>query len=106
MTRSGQRVDPGIWNNINRSLYDITYGVFGKNYKGCAEQAEIVQSALQSSNYDDDWTFKMTGSNFMSMQPGNTIPNGPHWWITATSSNPNDPVITIDPWNNALYKVK
>lgn len=106
MTKSGQRTDPGAWNNMNRSLYDITDGAFGENYKGCAEQAQTVKSGLQSSAYDDDWTFTITGSNFMSTQPGNTLPNGPHWWITGTSSNPNDPVLTIDPWKNTVHKGK
>ena len=106
MTAVGQRTSPASWNNLNRNLYDISNGNWGANYKGCGEQAETIQDILKSKEYEDGWTFSITGSNFASVQPGRFMPNGPHWWVTAKSNNPNDPVITLDPWRNYTYTSK
>ncbi|WP_194867185.1 RHS repeat-associated core domain-containing protein [Pseudoalteromonas sp. PPB1] len=104
MTQSGQRTSPGSWNNFNRSLSDISGGKLGNDYKGCYEQANAMIKKLRGGKYDDKWKFKLTGSDLYSFQPGYTLPNLAHWWVTAISDNPNDPVLTLDPWKNTKHQ--
>lgn len=99
MTSNGQRTDPGGWNNLNRSLHDITGGAAGEKYKGCGEQAIVLQSALGFQSYDDSWTFTRNGG-VLTWKPGDSTPSMSHWWITGKSSNPSDPVLTLDPWSD------
>ncbi len=99
MTGAGLRTSPGSWNNVNRSLYDITGGLAGKKFMGCGEQAANLQHQLNNGAYDDKWSFTLQGSNLPQSQPGFGL-SGPHWWVEGRSSNPDDPVLVLDPWRN------
>lgn len=94
MTANGQRRSPGWLNNMSRSLNDVTWGRMGSPYLGCGEQTDIVQKDLQNGSYDDNWNFEWNG----------LFDPLPHQRIRATSSNPNDPVLIIDPHRN-LFQV-
>jgi len=104
MTNAGERTSPGIWNNFSSSLNSATGGALGHSYQGCYDQANTVQTALQSQSYDDQWSFSQTGSNGPHLQPQSPLGINllPHWWLTGTSSNPTDPVLIIDPYNNTI----
>jgi RHS repeat-associated protein len=99
MTTAGQRTEPGSWNNISRSLYDASRGLVGHNYLGCGEQALTIQARVQGETYDDEWTFTLSGSNFPQIAYDGW-PTITHWWVTAKSNNPSDPVVILDPWRN------
>ncbi|EGM79578.1 RHS repeat-associated core domain protein [Rheinheimera sp. A13L] len=103
MTRNGQRTSPGVWNNMQRSLHDVSGGKVGNKYKGCYEQAIQLQSILGFQKFNDQWSFQLKGSNLPHIQPGEGLNLGPHWWIQATSDNLKDPVITLDPWSNSIF---
>jgi RHS repeat-associated protein len=91
MTQAGQRTDPGYLNNLLYDLNVLSRGRLGHPYLICVQQAANVASNLGFQNYDDNWTFNMTGSS-----------TNTHWWVTATSSNPTDPQIVLDPWSNTV----
>jgi len=91
MTRAGERTDPGYLNNLLYDLNVLSLGRMGHPYLVCFQQAAKVASNLGLQNFDDNWTFNMTG-NFTNT----------HWWVTATSSNPTDPQIVLDPWSNRV----
>jgi RHS repeat-associated protein len=101
MTTNGERIDAGWFNNI------WVWGNPGKR-KGCARQSDTVIGALTLivtigpypepegtdapkwvANFDDQWTFTQMSRAFP-----------PHQWVQAQSSNPDDPVITLDPFYN------
>lgn len=90
MTAGGQRRSPGWLNNMSRSLNDLTGGRAGSPFLGCGEQTDVVQKDLQNGSYDDTWDFAWDG----------LFDPLPHQRIRATSSNPNDPVLIIDPHRN------
>jgi len=90
MTRNGVRHPNPYWNNWRRGLSDITNGNLGNpHFLGCYEQASETQRLLESLKYDDVWTFSPKNNLF-------------HHWIEGRSSNPNDPVLTIDPWRDVI----
>jgi hypothetical protein len=91
MTQAGQRTDPGYLNNLLYDLNVLSRGRLGHPYLVCFQQAAKVASKLDLGKYDDDWTFNMTGNLSHT-----------HWWVTATSSNPTDPQIVLDPWSNVV----
>lgn len=84
------------------------WATFGAQYLGCYAQAYAVQQKLASSKYDDQWTFESAGSNFPHLQPQSTIGVGllPHYWLRGISSNPTDPELIIDPWNNIVMPLQ
>lgn len=103
LTAAGRRTDPGWWNNMSRSFNDVTDGLVGHHYLGCGEQARAVQAQLQSRDYDDKWSFVVTGDNVFQMDyDGN--PAFSHWWLVAKSSNPFDPVLVLDPYRGIYRK--
>ncbi len=93
MTQNGQRRSPGWLNNMSRTANNLSGGLLGSPYLGCGEQQEVTQRDLQSQNYDDVWDFAWDGIDYGVWK---------HQRIRATSSNPNDPVLIIDPWNNSI----
>lgn len=78
---------------MSRTFNNISGGQVGSPYLGCGEQQEVTQRDLQSQRYDDVWGFAWEGIDYGVWK---------HQRIRATSSNPNDPVLTIDPWNNSF----
>ncbi|MBS1961334.1 MAG: RHS repeat-associated core domain-containing protein [Bdellovibrionales bacterium] len=90
MTASGQRSSNPYWNNISRTLNNYSGGALGCGYLGCGEQNDVLVAALMKNKYDDVWDFSWQGRLFPL----------PHQWTKAFSSNPNDPDIILDAWNN------
>lgn len=81
MTKDGRRHMNPYLNNFLSS--------FGASYLGCGDQESVVRYQFEKREYDDRWTFRQERSLF-------------HRWGVATSSNPDDPVITYDPWKNKI----
>jgi len=79
------------WNNVSRSLYELSWGFLGSRYYGCGEQEDFLKDKLEQNTYDDEWDFEWQGKPFP-----------PHQWLKAVSSNPDDPVITMDPWKDNI----
>lgn len=104
MTAKGERTDPGVLNNFLSSLNPL----LGTKFMGCTDQAVTLGSSLssKSGSYDDTWTFQQVGSDAPHAENPAQSPSGfnllPHWWIQATSSNPNDPLLILDPYNNVV----
>ncbi len=90
MTANGQRSSNPYWNNFSRTLNNYSGGVLGCGYLGCGEQNDVLVAALNKNKYDDRWDFSWQGRMFPL----------PHQWTRAFSSNPNDPDIILDAWNN------
>ncbi len=59
-----------------------------------------MKSELEKIKTDDKWTFVLTNQQLPHCEPGAGCTLGPHVWVTATSSNPNDPQLTLDPWRD------
>jgi hypothetical protein len=91
MTQNGERFPGGNLNNILSSI-QMVFGVKNR-YKGCGEQADKVTVGLQNPKvrYEDQWSFEVIWVN-----------RGTHQIGRARSSNPNDPDVLYDPWNNAF----
>ena len=87
MTTNGQRHVNPYWNNF--------WSTFGASYLGCGQQADIVTSDLQARFPQGRWQFQIQ-TGFTPLY---------HQWGTATSSNPDDPVVKYDPWHDE-FEVK
>ena len=107
MTDTGQRTNPGWWNNISSSANKWTGGRLGHPYQGCIDQASTMQDALSGNKYDDKWIFSPAGSDLPHFEPQSTIGFGalPHHWLTGKSNNPNDPTLLIDPHKNVITRL-
>jgi RHS repeat-associated protein len=87
-------------NRVTKAISPIPVGVFPglttlpKPYLGCGEQADELGSCLCSTTMEDTWTFSI----FSFLEPG------PHQILIAKSSNPTDPILYLDPWNNKFGK--
>jgi len=93
MTQNGQRLNGGDWNNFMSSLQRLR----GNNnrYLGCGQQADALAIFLNGTGTDDQWLIYNMEIN---------IPDFPgyHQLLIAQSSNPNDPLLYLDPWNNTF----
>lgn len=92
MNREKKRYPVPAINNLLAYLHDRTHGRLGKPYLICAFQTERVLDALRKEQnehpFDDKWDFKNIITTF-------------HEYATATSANPADPIIKLDPlWNS------
>ncbi len=98
MTERGERSDGwtgsgwfgGGWINNGLTLFTPR--------KGCKDQSlqtqrDLIRDARQYK-YDDYWRFDRMFQR---------VPY-PHVWVEATSSNPNDPKVKIDPWRNSITR--
>ena len=90
MTEEGRRFQTSYINNILRTLNMISFGILGEAYLGCGEQAEELDRDLANKQYDDTWSFTIIA--------GETEAGLPHQWLEVKSDNPDDPILTIDPW--------
>ena len=108
MTNAGQRASPGAWNNFNSGLNQLTGGSVGHPYQGCIDQSNTMAGALSGGQYDDKWTFSSAGSDSPHVEPQSLLGANlfPHHWLTGQSSNPNDPTLIIDPYNNIIMPMK
>lgn len=91
MNQSGMRMSPGVFNNFLSTLQqmrDVATGESSRRYLGCGEQAEYVISFLSYLELDDEWTFSIVPQGFV------------HFRGFAESTNPDDPLLYFDPWND------
>ncbi|HXJ87330.1 MAG TPA: RHS repeat-associated core domain-containing protein [Candidatus Binatia bacterium] len=93
MTKNGERTDPGWWNNMQSSVQHLNPFRKKRPYLGCGEQADRVALDIQNNHYNDKWTFTVEQDGLL------------HQRTRATSSNPTDPDIIIDPWKNTITPV-
>jgi RHS repeat-associated protein len=85
MNNQGHRV--GWCSPLSSLKSDIWWGKYGKGWE-CVTQSKYVVNALNKQpRRDDDWTIQTVSS-----------PLGTHTWVEATSTNPGDPIIKLDPW--------
>ena len=85
----------GILNNLSIAR-NFAQGKESSRY-GCGSQSVQVKDDLTFNlgKTDDKWNFQIN-SNFL----------GTHWNVIGTSSNPNDPILRIDPWHNSFNRSK
>lgn len=93
MTQSGQRLNGGDWNNLN-SAFESLFG-HPSPYLGCGQQADALASFLNGTGTDDQWLIYNMEINIYHLP-------GYHQLLIAQSSNPNDPMLYLDPWNNTF----
>jgi RHS repeat-associated protein len=91
MCDEGLRLDTGWLNNVLSTL--------GLGYLGCGEQAHFILSRMLKDKLDDIWDFKATGTHD---EPVGWACYPPHQWAEASSMNPDDPDIIIDPHRGYL----
>ena len=77
-------------NNLQRSLHNVTNGYAGEPYLGCWEQADQLLDRLDNLELDDSWSFQRVDRLWPL----------PHSWVEGESDNPDDPHVTVDPWND------
>ena len=83
----------GAMNNLNWwCRFDPVSNIFRckyKGYMGCEDQAKRLKKELEKEfkeePLNDNWRFEILFSPF-------------HFWVQASSDNPNDQVLTLDPW--------
>jgi RHS repeat-associated protein len=91
MTLNGHRYPgsgtlDGVWNNF------ISYGA---GYYGCRVQASYLKAKLEEPPYfpySDQWSFTEESSFLIPF----------HYWIVARPSNPQSPIIELDPWRDRV----
>ncbi|WP_084710477.1 RHS repeat-associated core domain-containing protein [Bacteriovorax sp. BAL6_X] len=93
MNKEGLRHENPYYNNIMKFLYDYSGNNYGDNYLACGGQESYVSNDLQSQEYEDLWVFLNENKTFPTV----------HQYGRARSSNPKDPDIIYDPWNNEIY---
>lgn len=87
--RPGTGLLNGILNNLNQSLNFVSGGNYGNLYFGCGDQSDFTFDYLSNVKTEDKWNIQIVH------RPG-------HFNIKATSSNPSEPILTIDPWYNSF----
>ena len=104
MTAEGERTDPGWWNNFWSTVGSETGDP--APLLGCGEQAYKLELELEwqqtADPFDDTWTFIDQERGMSWPLPPYPLP---HQWVVAKSSNPSDPLIVLDPYNNKFYPV-
>lgn len=93
----------GMNNNLQFMLYAVNMNLlFGKagnvgngSFMGCESQANFSKDHIvkNTNGMDDSWKFEAVQNATKT-----------HFFLRGTSSNPNDPVLTIDPWLNSFSK--
>jgi hypothetical protein len=76
----------GRWNDLRWHKYP-----WGKKYKSCNEQADQVKSEMDGRKYDARWKFEVI-----------RIDGVMGFALLATSSDPSDPAILFNPWEDAI----
>jgi RHS repeat-associated protein len=87
-TKDNKRHSWPWWNNFCKS-----WGFPGcKNYETCEGQTDDMITALEELELDDRWDFSAENNHDIKpiWWPG-------HNWVRATSNNPRDPSIWLDP---------
>jgi hypothetical protein len=109
MNGSGERRPGSGWGNgikNNYCKYDWIAKILkcepdpaAKGRIGCAGQAKQMSSDLGNldGKLDDKWTFDEIGYGFDG--------KGLHFKVEGHSSNPNDPIIIIDPWRDSFGEI-
>ena len=84
LRRPGKGTWNGLWNNFSST--------FGSSYLGCIDQTKGLIDILDNIPFEDEWKF---------------YDSKPNWWhhrVKAISSNPDDPIIYLDPWRDEYEK--
>ena len=102
LTQSGQRINNGPLNNLASDLQSLL-GNPSPNL-GCGQQAMALEDFLNGTGTDDQWQFSTMELNDLQPFPlENTwFDPGFHQIVIAQSSNPTDPILYLDPWNNTF----
>jgi hypothetical protein len=90
LTQNGRRLNNGALNNFTSSLQSLLGSP--SPYLGCGQQALALANFLNGTGTDDQWQF-----SYMEIYDP-----GYHQLVIAQSSNPNDPILFLDPWNDAF----
>lgn len=91
MTDGGVRTDPGWLNNASTFLNMVSAGTLGHDYSACRDQADFMTAVLGGLSLDDPWVFEPVRNRIYS-----------HAGVFGRPSNPNDPLLLIDPWNDQI----
>lgn len=93
----------GMNNNLQFALYAINMNLLsGKagnvgngSFMGCQSQAGFSKDHIMknTNGMDDSWNFELVQNATKT-----------HFFLRGTSSNPTDPILTIDPWLNSFSK--
>ena len=89
LTESGKRYQQSHINNILK-FYKIK-----PDYLGCGQQEEALREDLNSLKLDDKW-------NFQKKQGKSASGLFTHQWAVAKSTNPDDPIVVLDPWADTV----
>jgi len=81
-----RRPGKGLWNGIKNNAKYWCGSRCGNTYFGCKGQAAWLKEDLENLELEGEWRFQ-------------TITNIIHFWVVASSPDPNDPYyIKLDPW--------
>jgi RHS repeat-associated protein len=96
MTLNGDRTDPGAVNNVVSTLQRLNPFRKNKILKGCGEQTGTLINDLLPiiAHADANWS---VDEKYEFLSWDHILP---HQWAEYTSSDPNDPRLVFDPWNN------
>jgi RHS repeat-associated protein len=97
MTRRGQRLNNGVLTNLGATgayVYNsggiIPYYYPATPYLGCGQQADEINIRL-ADKLDKKWHLEIQGGYYYGF---------PHQFSVGYSSDPNDPIVILDPWDN------
>lgn len=90
LTQSGQRINNGALNNLTSSIQSLFNNP--SPHLGCGQQSLALAKFLNGTGTDDLWQF-----SYMEIYDP-----GFHQILIAQSSNPNDPTLYLDTWNNTF----
>ena len=90
MTQNGQRMNNGALNNLTSSFQSLLGNP--SPHLGCGQQALALANFLNGTGTDDQWQF-----SYMEIYDPAF-----HQLVIAQSSNPADPILYLDSWNNSF----
>ena len=90
LTQSGQRINNGALNNLTSSVQSLFNNP--TPHLGYGQQALALANFLNGTGTDDQWQF-----SYMEIYDPAF-----HQILIAQSSNPNDPTLYLDSWNNSF----
>jgi RHS repeat-associated protein len=86
MTQAGERHPDAKWNNVCRNLLWC-------DYKRCSEQTMELYKEYSALELEDNWYFEKKNERIFDK----FFPDLGHSWAEIRSSNPEDPLIILDP---------
>jgi hypothetical protein len=91
MTKEGRRTW-WFWNAISTDLNWMGICEF-REYLSCGEQATRLFVPLSANKYKSNWVFRPS-----NVSKDGTVSWSLHVWIEASSDNPANPTLVLDPW--------